>query len=91
MLSETDRHALASLASNPDEPQPEMIVSFLEQQQQQKKALEIKGMSEAEVRALIVPDDEDGITFGALYDILVEDDLIQPAEVSLFQFYIEYT
>lgn len=91
MLSEKDRSSLQRLMESSGEPQPEMIESVLQHEALKKRAVEIESMSDAEVRALSVPDDEDGITFGELYDILVDDGMVDSSEISIRQFYIEHT
>ena len=91
MLSEKDRSSLQRLMEFSGEPQPKMIESVLQHEALKKRAVEIESMSDAEVRALPVPDDEDGISFGELYDILVNDGMVDSSEISIRQFYIEHT
>lgn len=91
MLSEKDRSSLQHLMESSGEPQPEMIESVLQHEAIKKRAIEIKDMSDFEVRALPVPDDEDDITFGELYDILVDDGMVESSEITIRQFYIEHT
>jgi hypothetical protein len=90
MLSERDKRSLEYIAKNPHESQPEVVNAVLQHEVQKKRYLEIKGLSESEVRSKILPDDPT-TTFGELYDLLIEDGVVDPDEVSFTEFYITYT